>query len=118
MDEYEHAIDEGKLPVHRGLILSEDDVLRKAVIMEMMSNFKLNISGIEAQFNINFFEYFADAIAALKPFEDEDLVVVDKVAKKILVNTTGTLLIRNIVMPFDAYLQKIPEDKRRFSKTV
>lgn len=48
MDEYEHAIDEGKLPVHRGLILSEDDVLRKAVIMEMMSNFKLNISGIEA----------------------------------------------------------------------
>ncbi len=118
MDEYEHAIDEGKLPVHRGLILSEDDVLRKAVIMEMMSNFKLNISGIEAQFNIDFFEYFADAIAALKPFEDEDLVVVDKFAKKILVNTTGTLLIRNIVMPFDAYLQKIPEDKRRFSKTV
>lgn len=46
--------------------------------------------------------------AALKPFEDEDLVVVDKVAKKILVNTTGTLLIRNIVMPFDAYLQKNP----------
>jgi len=37
---------------------------------------------------------------------------------KILVKTTGTLLIRNIVMPFDAYLQKIPESKRRFSKTV
>lgn len=118
MDEYEKAIDEGKLPVHRGLILNEDDVLRKAVIMEMMSNFKLNIAGIEAQFGIDFFDYFADAIAALAPFEEEGLVVVDKKQKKILVNPTGTLLIRNIVMPFDAYLQKIPEDKRRFSKTV
>lgn len=37
---------------------------------------------------------------------------------KITVSTTGTLLIRNIVMPFDAYLKKIPEAKRRFSKTV
>ena len=37
---------------------------------------------------------------------------------KIEVSSTGTMLIRNIVMPFDAYLQKIPEEKRRFSKTV
>ena len=118
MDAYEEAIDKGLLPVHRGLILNEDDVLRKAVIMEMMSNFKLNIAGIEAQFGIDFADYFADAMSALKPFEEEDLVAVDLEAKKISVNTTGTLLIRNIVMPFDAYLQKIPEDKRRFSKTV
>jgi len=118
MDEYEKAIDAGILPVHRGLVLNDDDVLRKAVIMEMMSNFKLNIAGIEEAFGIDFFEYFADAVKALEPFEQEDLVVVDRVSKKILVNTTGTLLIRNIAMPFDAYLQKIPEDKRRFSKTV
>lgn len=118
MDAYEKAIDAGVLPVHRGLTLNDDDVLRKAVIMEMMSNFKLNIAGIEAQFGIDFFDYFADAVAALAPFEQEELVIVDRVAKKILVNTTGTLLIRNIVMPFDVYLQKIPEDKRRFSKTV
>ena len=118
MDAYEKAIDAGVLPVHRGLTLNDDDVLRKAVIMEMMSNFKLNIAGIEQSFGINFFDYFADAVAALAPFVEEGLVVVDREAKKILVNTTGTLLIRNIVMPFDAYLQKIPEDKRRFSKTV
>jgi len=30
----------------------------------------------------------------------------------------GTLLIRNIAMAFDAYLKRIPESKRRFSKTV
>ncbi len=118
MDEYEKAIDAGILPVHRGLTLSADDVLRKAVIMEMMSNFKLNIAGIEAQFGIDFFDYFADAMSALSPFVEEELVNIDKEGKKILVNTTGTLLIRNIVMPFDAYLKKIPEELRRFSKTV
>lgn len=116
MSDYEAALDAGKLPVHRGLILSDDDVLRKAVIMEMMSNFKLNITKIEEEFGIDFSEYFADALMALKPFEAEGLVQVDK--EKITVSTTGTLLIRNIVMPFDAYLQKIPESKRRFSKTV
>jgi|GEM_PF-6434950 len=57
-------------------------------------------------------------MSALSPFVEEELVNIDKEGKKILVNTTGTLLIRNIVMPFDAYLKKIPEELRRFSKTV
>lgn len=116
MKEYEALLDAGCLPVQRGLILNDDDVLRKAVIMEMMSNFKLNITRIKEEFGINFAEYFADALEKLKVFEKEELIEVYE--DKILVNPTGTMLIRNIVMPFDAYLQKIPENKRRFSKTV
>ena len=116
MKDYERLLDEGHLPVHRGLILSDDDVLRKAVIMEMMSNFKLDIARIEKKFGVNFSDYFADALEKLKVFEDEGLVSIKK--DKIEVSSTGTMLIRNIVMPFDAYLQKIPEEKRRFSKTV
>jgi oxygen-independent coproporphyrinogen-3 oxidase len=116
MKDYERLLDEGHLPVHRGLILSDDDVLRKAVIMEMMSNFKLDIARIEKEFGVNFSDYFADALEKLKVFEDEGLVSIKK--DKIEVSSTGTMLIRNIVMPFDAYLQKIPEEKRRFSKTV
>ena len=115
---YENAIDKGILPVHRGLVLNEDDVLRKAVIMELMSNFKLDISRVEKEFKIDFFDYFSDAIEDLNSFVEERLVNIDKVAKKITVSTTGTLLIRNISMPFDAYLKKVPESKRRFSKTV
>jgi oxygen-independent coproporphyrinogen-3 oxidase len=116
MKTYEAAIDAGELPVHRGLLLSDDDVLRKAVIMEMMSNFKLNITAIEARFGINFFTYFADAVEGLQEFIDAGLVSLDKTA--LHVSPTGTLLIRNICMPFDAYLGKIPESQRRFSKTV
>jgi oxygen-independent coproporphyrinogen-3 oxidase len=118
MKQYENALDAGKLPVHRGLVLSDDDVLRKAVIMELMSNFKLDIAKVKKEFGVDFFEYFDDAIADLDSFVKEGLVVIDKEDKKITVSTTGTLLIRNISMPFDAYLKKIPESKRRFSKTV
>jgi oxygen-independent coproporphyrinogen-3 oxidase len=118
MKQYENALDAGKLPVHRGLVLSDDDVLRKAVIMELMSNFKLDIAKVEKEFGVDFFEYFADAIKDLDSFVKEGLVTIDKENKKITVSPTGTLLIRNISMPFDAYLKKIPESKRRFSKTI
>ena len=84
--------------------------------MELMSNFALNITRVESEFNINFKDYFADALEALKEFEDAELIVVSD--DKIEVSQTGTMLIRNICMPFDAYLNNIPEDKRRFSKTI
>ena len=116
MHEYEKAIDEERVPVHRGVKLTKDDLIRKAVIMEMMSNFKLNIKRVEKEFDINFKEYFCDALDALEEFVKEDLVKIDD--DEIKVSQTGTMLIRNIVMPFDAYLKKIPENKRMFSKTV
>ncbi|MDR0666024.1 MAG: oxygen-independent coproporphyrinogen III oxidase [Campylobacteraceae bacterium] len=114
MGEYEAAIESGKLPVMRGLTLNKDDMLRKAVIMEMMSNFKLNIKNIQKRFNIDFFDYFKDDIKELQIFIDEGLITLEK--ESLCVSDTGTLLIRNICMPFDAYLKKA--QLRRFSKTV
>ena len=84
--------------------------------MELMANFKLDIKRVEREFNINFKEYFADAIEALREFEEANLLEMND--GKIEVSKTGSLLIRNISMPFDAYLNKIPEEKRRFSKTI
>ena len=116
MREYEKAIDEGKLPVERGIKLTQDDVIRNFVIMELMSNFSLDIKRVEKEFGIDFREYFKDGLEGLKEFESEELVSVGD--DFIKVSPTGTMLIRNIAMNFDAYLKKIPEEKRRFSKTV
>ncbi len=116
MSAYEEAIDAGKLPYHRGVVLNEDDKIRKAVIMELMANFKLDIKRIEKEFGINFKDYFADALQALQEFAEQDLVKIDD--KAIEVSPTGTLLIRNIVMPFDAYMKRHGEAKKVFSKTV
>ncbi len=116
MKNYEKALDEGKLPVQRGIKLNQDDILRKSVIMELMANFKLDIKRVEKEFDIEFKEYFKDALNELEEFEKEDLVSIDE--NFIKVSPTGTMLIRNIAMPFDVYLKKIPESKRRFSRTV
>lgn len=116
IEPWEKAIDNGDLPVFKGYALSADDQLRQFVIMELMSNFSLNITRVEKEFNINFKEYFDDAIEALKEFEEAELLNITD--NKIEVSQTGTMLIRNICMPFDAYLNKIPEEKRRFSKTI
>jgi len=76
----------------------------------------VDIKRIEKEFGVDFFDYFSDALEKLQEFVDEGLVDIQR--DSIKVSQTGTMLIRNIVMPFDAYLQKIPESKRRFSKTV
>jgi oxygen-independent coproporphyrinogen-3 oxidase len=116
MASYEAAIDAGKLPFERGVVLNEDDKIRQYVIMELMSNFKLDIKRFEAKFGIVFKEYFADAVEALKPFAEEELLEMDD--DKIVCSQTGTLLIRNISMPFDAYMKKHAANKKTFSKTV
>ncbi len=116
MKHYEAAIDAGKLPFERGVVLNEDDKIRNYVIMELMSNFKLDIKRFEAQFNVVFAKYFADALAALQPFVDDDLLEMDEA--HITCKPTGTLLIRNIALPFDAYMQKYAASKKSFSKTV
>ncbi len=116
MRDYEAAIDAGKLPVQRGVKLTQDDIIRNHVIMELMSNFKLDIPRVEQEFKINFAHYFSEALEELQTFVDEELVEISPT--QITVSPTGTLLIRNIAMAFDAYLKKIPEEQRRFSKTV
>jgi oxygen-independent coproporphyrinogen-3 oxidase len=113
---YEAAIDDGKLPFERGVVLSEDDLIRQYVIMELMSNFKLDINRFNEKFDVVFAEYFSDAIEALKPFAEEELLSMDE--NKIECSQTGTLLIRNICMPFDAYMKKHAANKKTFSKTV
>lgn len=114
--DYETALDSGKLPIYKGYKLNTDDIIRQTVIMSLMSNFSLSIRQIEQKFNIIFKDYFKDSLIMLQEFLDADLLSITE--DKIQVNATGCMLIRNICMPFDKYILNIPEEKRRFSKTV
>lgn len=99
----------------RGVALNQDDLIRRDVIKQLICNFQLNKSAIEQSYQINFAEYFAEDLALLKPFIDDQLVAED--AQHIRVINTGKLLIRNICMCFDVYLR----DKARqqqFSRVI
>ncbi len=116
MIRYEEAIDAGRLPFEKGVELHDDDKIRKAVIMELMANFAVDIPRVEEEFGIDFKVYFSDALQSLQEFVEGDLVTITD--EKISVSPTGTLLIRNIAMPFDAYMAKYGGNKKSFSKTV
>ncbi|MEE3776596.1 oxygen-independent coproporphyrinogen III oxidase [Campylobacter sp. CX2-4080-23] len=114
MANYEAAIDAGRLPNSKGIYLSNQDKLRKFVIMELMANFSLDIKRVESEFGISFFDYFKaelDELGELKQFMNIS-------NQKIEINQTGTLLIRNIAMCFDEYMAKFKGVNNSFSKTV
>jgi oxygen-independent coproporphyrinogen-3 oxidase len=115
IDGYYAAIQAGRLPIIRGLSLTEDDVLRRTVIQQLSCHFMLNFSQIEKQYDINFKDYFAYELKALKSFEDDDLLTLTQ--GMITVSPKGRLLIRNICMEFDLYLRQQTE-QQSFSKVI
>jgi len=114
---YYRTLDAGRLPVERGYQLNADDHLRRHVITRLMCDFELNIPTVEKQFDIEFENYFHDAIEKLEPFILDGLV--NYSGTDITVTDMGRLLIRNIAMAFDRYLAQAQESaKPMFSKTI
>ena len=96
--------------------MTGDDHIRKEVIMQLMCDLELDKRQIEKKFDINFEEYFRNDIPKLDQFIREGLLTND--ADKIRVIGSGILIIRNIAMCFDAYLEEMMRTKPVFSKTV
>ncbi|MFO6423387.1 oxygen-independent coproporphyrinogen III oxidase [Motilimonas sp. KMU-193] len=99
----------------KGVALSEDDLIRRAVIKQLICNFNLSFEAIEQDFDIDFKAYFATDLALLKPFVDDQLVSIDE--SGIQVEAKGMLLIRNICMCFDVYLRQRAH-QQQFSRVI
>jgi oxygen-independent coproporphyrinogen-3 oxidase len=113
--EYFDAIDNETLPVTKGYQLNDDDQIRRDVIMQIMCNFELDIPAVEKKHNIDFRKYFAWGLNNMKEMEKDNLIAVAE--NKIVVSEMGRLLIRNIAMNFDGYIER-KEDTARYSRTV
>ena len=114
LDEYSALLDAGHLPVFRGIVLSDDDKLRRAIITQLICHFELNYARIEQTFNVRFRDYFAAELDALQAMQADGLLEVG--AHSIVVRPVGKLLIRNICMVFDTYLRAA--HKQQFSKVI
>ncbi|MGB5200960.1 MAG: oxygen-independent coproporphyrinogen III oxidase [Sedimenticolaceae bacterium] len=115
LDEYYARIDAGELAVFRGLALTHDDELRRAVITELICNFVLDTQAIARAWDIEFGQYFADEMRRLSDMAQDGLLSID--GSHIEVLPAGRLLIRNICMVFDRYLAGT-EQQGRFSKVI
>lgn len=112
---YYIALDHGLLPVARGLRLSQDDLVRRDAIGELMCHGSLDTIAFGTRHGLAFADYFADALRQLATLAADGLVVMDE--RTIRVTPRGRFLLRSIAMCFDAYLDTGSAEVR-YSRTI
>jgi oxygen-independent coproporphyrinogen-3 oxidase len=115
---WESAVDQGRLPIARGLALDDDDVMRAQVIQQLMCRGVIDRAQIETRFAIDFDLYFAESLARLLPLAADGLVTFD--GSRIVATSRGRLMLRIIAMCFDRYLAtpSVSETQPRHSRAL
>jgi oxygen-independent coproporphyrinogen-3 oxidase len=114
--QYRARVDKGELPITVGYRLTDDDHLRRFVIMQIMCNSVVYKEDVKSRFGIDFDTYFAESITRLDEFAGDGLVQL--MPDRLLISEEGRLVIRNIAMAFDAHSGKDAGSGPRFSRTV
>ncbi|MBP6405852.1 MAG: oxygen-independent coproporphyrinogen III oxidase [Proteobacteria bacterium] len=115
MEEYCDHLDQGRLPVVRGLALSRDDLARRAVIMALMCQGQVLFEPIELAWLIDFKTYFAAELEQLQTLAEQGLVTLDDTG--VQVTAQGWFFVRAVAMVFDRYLQA-DRNRAKFSRII
>ena len=115
LDEYYDLLNQGRLPVARGMALSRDDLVRRTVIMALMCQGSVLFESIELSHLVDFKKYFDAELQTLRGMQDQGLVVLDELG--IHVTELGWFFVRGVAMVFDRYLQA-DKNRARFSKII
>ncbi|MGA1286219.1 MAG: oxygen-independent coproporphyrinogen III oxidase [Rubrivivax sp.] len=114
VQEYEAALRQGQFPTQRGLRATRDDLVRRAVIMSIMCQGRVDFEALGAAHLIDAQDYFARELEDLRPYVLEGLVTVDNDC--IEVTPLGWFFVRGLAMVFDQHLRTA--DRSRFSRII
>ncbi|HEX7046802.1 MAG TPA: oxygen-independent coproporphyrinogen III oxidase [Gammaproteobacteria bacterium] len=114
--DYYAIIDEGRLPVARGVGLSFDDRIRRDVIQRVMCQGEVAFAEIEQRWDVGFENYFHVVRSRLDMLACDGLIEIDR--KRLVVTPKGRLLLRVVAMSFDAYAMKVLDARTRFSRII
>ncbi|BDU52589.1 oxygen-independent coproporphyrinogen III oxidase [Limnohabitans sp. INBF002] len=115
LDEYYDLLNQGRLPVARGMALTRDDLVRRTVIMALMCQGSVLFESVELSHLVDFKQYFAPEIKALEAMQEQGLLTMDDAG--IHVTELGWFFVRGVAMVFDKYLQA-DKNRARFSKII
>lgn len=123
LHEYSARMDSGQLAVSRGLVMNDDDQVRRALLQQLTCQGRVSYHIYEQHFGVDFQRYFAAELHALEKMASDGLIRMDQ--EGFLLTSTGRLLIRAVAMVFDGYLQQrrtsedLPADQAgRFSRVI
>ncbi|MFZ7173351.1 oxygen-independent coproporphyrinogen III oxidase [[Pasteurella] aerogenes] len=112
---YYAQVENSGIALHKGLVMSQEDCLRRDVIKQLICNFKLCYQPIEQQFQIDFKTHFAEDLALLAPLAKDGLLEIGE--HEMVVSAKGRLLIRNICLCFDTYSRQQAK-RQQFSRVI
>lgn len=111
VEEYQHLVEQGVLPVYRGHMLNEEDLIIRKHILNMMCRLETSWENTSLQF-----PELPDVLSNLKEMETDGLLEIG--VKNLRITEKGRPFVRNICMAFDVLLQRNQPDRQLFSMTV
>ncbi len=111
LEEYTHLVDHNIIPIYRGHILTDEDLIIRRHILNLMC--KLETSW---EHEVEQFEDLDVVREHLKEMEIDGLVNTNNC--KVSVTELGRPFIRNVCMAFDLLLHRKAPEKRVFSMTI
>ena len=114
LSRYYAQLDQAKLPIANGYVLSKEDRIRREVIMRLMCDMKLDFESMSASLGFEFAQYFQRELLAIEALEADGLV--RSRTNGFDLTDLGRLLIRNVAMCFDGYLASRAEGV--YSRTI
>ena len=115
MEAYCDLLDQGHLPVVRGLALTRDDLIRRSVIMALMCQGHVQYESINLAWLVDFKTLFAQELIQLDEMQAQGLVQLSE--SGIQVTAMGWFFVRGVAMVFDRYVQA-DRNRSRFSKII
>lgn len=120
LGDYYDAIRAGRFATEKGAWLTSDDLLRRDAITSIMCNFHLDLEALGAKHGVDAAALLAPSIEQLREMESDGLVRLSP--GEVEVTPAGQTFVRNVAMAFDAWLDRMPTDRKGrlpvFSRTV
>lgn len=109
LNDYYDSLSKNELPVSRGHILNEKDLIIRRKILDLMCHFESDLEGLEVDMQI-------DIKKDLSEFESDNLLNIKN--NRVEVKPEGKAFIRNICMAFDLRLKEKQTQSQLFSMTI
>lgn len=110
VEDYQKRVEEGKIPVFRGHILDDEDLIIRQHILNLMCRLETSW-GLQ-----NFVPELENSLEQLKEMEADGLVEI--LDNKIKITEEGRAFTRNVAMTFDLRMLRNKPETRIFSMTV
>jgi len=111
---YQQSLDNNQLATCKGLQCNGDDRVRRAVIQQLICDFRLDFAAIEGKYNIDFAGYFTAIWPQLQQMAKDGLI--ELTTHGIDIRAAGRLLARSVCMLFDGYLNA--QSRQQFSRVI